>query len=72
MAFKGIIDRIEGDYVLVEIEGQIREYPRSKFPKNLKEGDVVLINGDLIEIMQNETKKRLEKIKKIVDELWKD
>ena len=42
---KGIIDRFEGDLVVVEIDGETKDFPKSIFPIEAKQGDVVLISN---------------------------
>ena len=64
---KVIIDRIEGDYVIVEIGvGKIISVPRILF-QNAKEGDVFKI-----EIDREETNIRKEKIQKLMNNLFED
>lgn len=64
---KVIIDRIEGDSVIVEIGGgKIISVPRILF-QNAKEGDVFKI-----EIDREETNIRKEKIQKLMNNLFED
>lgn len=68
----GIVDRLEGDFVIVEIEGEMKEIHYSLFTSGVKEGDVVtLVNGNW-SIDLSETTKRKKKIKKLMDDLWSD
>ncbi|SHD76874.1 DUF3006 domain-containing protein [Schnuerera ultunensis] len=57
---KGIVDRFEGDRVLIEIEsdGGILEFDRELFPQDLKEGDVVEYVKDKFVINEEETKEK--------------
>lgn len=56
----GIVDRFEGDYVVVEIGSQLVNFPRAEAPAMLGEGMVVIVqNGRIEEIDQIETQ-RLE------------
>ncbi|HIX90510.1 MAG TPA: DUF3006 domain-containing protein [Candidatus Agathobaculum pullicola] len=56
----GIVDRFEGDDVVVEIGGKMVNFPRTDAPAMLGEGMVVIIRDDRIaEIDQIETQ-RLE------------
>lgn len=56
----GIVDRFEGDDVVVEIGGKMVNFPRSDAPAMLGEGMVVIIrDGRIAEIDQIETQ-RLE------------
>ena len=64
---KVIIDRIEGDYVIVEIGvGKIVSVPKILF-QNAKEGDVFKI-----EIDREETDIRKEKIQKLMNNLFEE
>ena len=64
---KVIIDRIEGDYAIVEIGvGKIVSVPKMLF-QNAKEGDVFKI-----EIDREETNIRKEKIQKLMNNLFED
>ena len=38
---EGIIDRFEGDKVLLEVEDGILEFDKALFPETVKEGDIV-------------------------------
>ena len=42
-----------------------------KLPKGVKEGDVLIIEGDNIRIGSEETENRKERIEKLMDDLWK-
>lgn len=68
---KGIIDRFEGEYAIVEIDGDFERIEMKKLPSNAKEGDVIIINPISISIDQDETLKRRIKIKKLMDGLFK-
>jgi len=63
---KVIIDRFEGDYAVVELPDMTMvDMPRSLIPEGAKEGDVLVIGID-----PDETDKRKERIKKLMDDLW--
>ena len=63
---KVIIDRFEGDYAVVELPDMSTvDMPIQLVPEGAKEGDVLIIEIDI-----EETKKREEQIKKLMDELW--
>lgn len=60
-----IIDRIEGEYAVVEIEnGKLINVPKELFP-NAKEGDIINIS-----INNEETNKRKENIEKIMNDVF--
>lgn len=68
---KGIIDRFEGEYAVVECgDGKIKNIKRSTIPAEAGEGDVLVL-GDSISIDYAETKKRKEKIKELSKGIWK-
>ncbi len=70
IARKGIIDRMESDFYVVELEHQTMV----NIPKGMleaKEGDVVLIENDqIVEILKEETSQRMKNIKMLMDELF--
>ncbi|MEH7320556.1 DUF3006 domain-containing protein [Priestia megaterium] len=69
---KGIIDRFEEGFAVVEIEGVTKDYPKIIFPKEAEVGDVVYITGDKVTIDKNETKKLEKEIKDLMNEVWED
>ncbi|MFU7592151.1 DUF3006 domain-containing protein [Priestia sp. RMT2NF4] len=69
---KGIIDRFEEGFAVVEIEGKTKDYPKDIFPKNTQVGDVVYITGDKVEIDESETKKLEKEIEDLMNEVWED
>lgn len=63
---KVIIDRFEGNYAIVELEDKSTvDMPKKLIPEGAKEGDVLSIEIDL-----EETNRRKETIKKLMDDLW--
>jgi len=63
---KVIIDRFEGEYAIVELPDRSTvDMPKKLIPQGAKEGDVLKIEVD-----KDETAKRKERIKKLMDELW--
>lgn len=64
---KVIIDRFEGDYAVVEIDkGNFVNLPKELVP-NAKEGDIVIIRVD-----HEETNKRKEHVKDLMNQLFED
>ena len=54
----GIVDRFEGDSLIVEINGKMAEFPRADAPAMLAEGMVVILrDGRITEIDQIETQR---------------
>ncbi|MDD2556325.1 MAG: DUF3006 domain-containing protein [Syntrophaceticus sp.] len=64
-----IVDRFEGDWVVVEFEGGTFNIPKALFPQQLKEGDVFKI--DII-IDEEATKDRKKRVDQLADELFED
>lgn len=67
---KGIIDRVEGDRITIELDGEVKTYIDKSLEKIYNEGDVVKIINNEIILDINETIKRKEKIKKMMGEIW--
>lgn len=62
-----VVDRIEGDYIVVELEdGSIVDVPKVLIP-GAKEGDVIDIY-----INRDETDKKNTEVNKLMDELFID
>lgn len=69
---KGIIDRFEEGFAVIEIEGITKDYPKNIFPKDAQVGDVVYITGDKVTIDKSETKKLAKEIEGLMNEVWED
>lgn len=69
---KGIIDRFEGEVVVIEIDGVTRDFARAVVGDHARAGDVVeLIDGKWI-VDEAETKQRAKKVKELMDSVWED
>lgn len=69
---KGIVDRFEGPFAVIEIDGACEDIPRDQVDPAVKTGDVVeLENGRWI-TDKAATKSAEERIKRLVDEVWED
>ncbi len=67
----GIVDRIEGNYAVVELEDKkITNIKLDILPRNIKEGDVINIQ-DCITVDLPETQRRKDKILKETEDMWK-
>jgi hypothetical protein len=67
---RGIIDRFEGMYAVVELQdGKMINIDKVQLPVDAKEGMVILISEN-ITIDIEETKKRKEEIKELTKDLW--
>lgn len=66
---RGIVDRIEGDFLVVELETEeMIEIPIEKV-KDAKEGDVLIITKEDITVDKEETKNRKEYIENLFNNL---
>jgi hypothetical protein len=67
---RGIIDRFEGMYAVVELQdGKMINIDKVQLPVDAKEGMVIHISEN-ITIDIEETKKRKEEIKELTKDLW--
>lgn len=66
---RGIIDRFEGDLVVVEIEGETKDFPKEILPSEAKVGDVIEIKVTLLKV---ETKKLENEIEQLMQDVWED
>ena len=69
---KGIVDRFEGNLVVIEIDGNTQDIPKDRVDPDVKVSDVVeLVNGKWI-AKKSETEARKKKIKSLMDSVWED
>ena len=67
---RGIIDRFEGDYAVVELlDGKMININKIKLPIGVQEGMVIQIL-ESITIDIDATKKRKKDIEKLTEDLW--
>jgi len=69
---KGIIDRFEDDWAVVEIDGETKDFQRAIFPNDAVAGDVVKIEGNVVIVLKDETKRLRQEIEDLMDEVWED
>ncbi|OAB27364.1 DUF3006 domain-containing protein [Paenibacillus macquariensis] len=69
---KGIIDRFEGDFAVVEIEGQTEDILKSHLPADAKIGDTLVFNENKITLDKSDTEIRKKEIINLMDELFED
>lgn len=68
---KGIIDRFEGDYAVVEIDGrQMKDIPKRDISSEAKEGDVIVLVGEKYHVDAEETQRRKSEIAKLTKNMW--
>ena len=72
MKMKGIIDRFEGEYAVVELEdGKMININKIQLPLGVEEGMVIHIS-ESITINIDETNKRKKEIEKLTEDLWEE
>lgn len=70
---KGIIDRIEGKWVVVEFDDGMRDILISRFPMTVESGDVIWIDEyGHIENDDQERQRLSNEIDELMEELWED
>ena len=69
---KGIVDRFEGDYAVIEIDGQTHDVSMSIVDAFVKVGDVVTLVEGVWKPNPTETKQREKQIKILMDDVWED
>lgn len=69
---KGIIDRFEGDYAIVEFKGRkMVEIHKRHLPTGLKEGDAIRCTDGTYVFDEVETERIKKGTKAMFDKLWK-
>ena len=70
---KGIIDRIEGKWVVVEFDDGMRDILISRFPMTIESGDVIWMDEyGHIEKDDQERQRLSNEIDELMEELWED
>ncbi len=70
---KGIIDRIEGKWVVVEFDDGMRDILISRFPMTVESGDVIWMDEyGHIEKDDQERQRLSDEIDELMGELWED
>lgn len=65
------IDRFEGEYAICEKEDRnMINIEKSQIPSDVKEGDVLLIEGSKITFDKSETERRRKAISDLMNNLW--
>ena len=68
---KGIIDRFEGEFAVVEFDGrQMKDILRSDLPTGIKEGDVIKGTDGAYVFDELETERIKKETKTMFDKLW--
>jgi len=73
MKRKGIIDRIEEKWVVVEFDDGMRDILISRFPMTVESGDVIWMDEyGHIEKDDRERQRLSDEIDELMEELWED
>lgn len=69
---KGIVEGFEGDFVLIEIDGVIKDIAGTDVESGVRAGDCVeLVDGKWV-TDEAETESRTKKIKELMNDVWED
>lgn len=65
------VDRFEGNFAVCEKDDRTMvDIEKSKLPEGVKEGDILIVEGDSIIVDKEATKERKKRIGKLMDDLW--
>ncbi len=72
---KGIVDRFEGEFVVIEIDGVITNISKELVAEDVEEGYVVNINvedGNIVSVVlnQEDTRSRKQYIEDLTKDMW--
>ncbi|MEQ8199805.1 MAG: DUF3006 domain-containing protein [Syntrophomonadaceae bacterium] len=65
-----IIDRFEGRYAVVEIDGMMKNIRRQSVPPEAREGDVLVMVRRRWQIDREATEKLRREVRRMADEVW--
>ncbi|MFD2115535.1 DUF3006 domain-containing protein [Paenibacillus yanchengensis] len=69
---RGIIDRIEGNYYVIEVDNDMLDVEKQLVEQSATAGDVVSWDGSCWKVDAAATKERSQQIKQLMDGLWND
>lgn len=69
---KGIIDRFENGFAVIEIEGSTFDIPIEQVADNVEQGDVVILKSGIWVPDKEETASRRARIDKLASDVWAD
>ncbi len=67
---KGVIDRFEGEFALVETDEGVLQIAKIRLPEGVKEGDCVIIDGDQITVGHEDTVNRKAEMERRLKSLF--
>lgn len=68
----GIVDRFEGEYAVIEIDGQTKDIHKCEVDSAAAAGDCVrFVNGKwVVDVKRSEQRK--QRLQKLMDEVWEE
>jgi hypothetical protein len=69
---RGIIDRFEGEYAVVEIEGQMKNVSLGCIPGEAREGDVLVFENNAWQVDRSATLDLKKQTEAQMKRLWQD
>jgi hypothetical protein len=69
---KGIVDRFEGNYVVIEIDGATQDILKSEVDEQVQVGDSVSFINGTWKTDKGDTQSREHKIKKLMGDVWEN
>ncbi|KWX77019.1 pyruvate kinase [Paenibacillus riograndensis] len=69
---KGIVDRFEGKYAVIEFDGKTEDVQKSELPAEAKSGDTLIFEDGNVIIDKEDTASRKKEIEDLVEELFED
>lgn len=68
----GIVDRFEGVYAIIEVDGRMHDVQRDQLESCVHVGDVVKLDGAVWMVDKQATEARKRNVKQMMDEVWDD
>jgi len=69
---RAVIDRFEGEYAVLDIEGKLENIKKSEIPENAGEGDVLLKLAGRWIIDRGGTETLKKEVDDLAEEIWED
>jgi ASC-1-like (ASCH) protein len=69
---KGIIDRFEGEYAVIEFDGKTEDVLKSELPAEIKAGDTLIFEDGKVIIDVEAIASRKKEIDSLMDELFEE
>jgi hypothetical protein len=67
-----VLDRFEGGFAVLEDEnGELHNFPRENFPEHSREGDIFTLENGLFKLDSENTQKKHEQNRSLLDDLFK-